>query len=59
MPRASVVSPEQFTTFGELLRFLMRRANLNVLMGKPERVAKLIGHTVPPSALCSVPTDSI
>jgi non-specific serine/threonine protein kinase len=28
MPRASVVTPEKFTTFGELLRFLRRKANL-------------------------------
>jgi predicted ATPase len=28
MPRASVVTPEKFTTFGELLRFLRRKADL-------------------------------
>jgi non-specific serine/threonine protein kinase len=28
MPRVSVVTPEKFTTFGELLRFLRRKANL-------------------------------
>ena len=28
MPRTSVITPEKFTTFGELLRFLRRKANL-------------------------------
>ena len=28
MPRASTITPEKFTTFGELLRFLRRKANL-------------------------------
>src|SRR5262245_4625619 len=28
MPRASTITPEQFTTFGELLRFLRRKARL-------------------------------
>ena len=29
MPRTAAVAPDQFTTFGELLKFLRRRAGLN------------------------------
>jgi transcriptional regulator with XRE-family HTH domain len=28
MPRASAITPEKFATFGELLRFLRRKADL-------------------------------